>query len=384
MEIDGRSVAVRTYPIAIDAPALRRQAAGAARPPRPPRAVRWKGDARMILRVDRTDLSKNILRGFLAYETLLHEQPELRGRVQFLALLNASRRAIPEYRAYTRDCLRAAERINDELGTPDWQPVTVTVRDDLDRAVAAFSMYDVLLVNPVFDGMNLVAMEGPTVNRTDGVLVLSRNAGADALLGRHALSVNPFDVEETASAMLEALHMPADERHRRGAGLRRRSGPTRRRAGSGSQLADLEAGGRGPRRPDRPSAVEPAATRSSSNPTSPGAARRRERSARRRPAPSGVSGPATATRATSRPFAAGAGRARRTPRGRRGRRPRTATAAGRAPFEQPADRAALPRPPGRNELDHHLALDRLESRRAVGQTSASTAARAAAGSAACR
>ncbi len=97
----------------------------------------------------------------------------------------------------------------------------MVVRDDIDRAVAAYSMYDVLLVNPVFDGMNLVAMEGPTVNRTGGVLVLSRNAGADELLGRHALSVNPFDLAETVDAMRTALEMPEDERTRRATGLRR-------------------------------------------------------------------------------------------------------------------------------------------------------------------
>ncbi|HEY7280159.1 MAG TPA: trehalose-6-phosphate synthase [Actinomycetota bacterium] len=240
VEIDGRSVAVRVYPIAIDAPALRRQVGS----PEVRRArrelVRWKGDARMILRVDRTELSKNILRGFLAYETLLHEHPRLRRRVRFLALLNPSRRAIPEYRSYTRECLRAAERINLELGTPDWQPVTVTVRDDLDRALAAYSMYDVLMVNPVFDGMNLVAMEGPTLNRNGGVLVLSRNAGADALLGRHALTVNPFDVGGTAQALLDALRMPEDERNRRAAGLRRTINANPPARWVGAQLADLE------------------------------------------------------------------------------------------------------------------------------------------------
>jgi len=240
VEVDGRTVAVRAYPIAIDAPALRRLAGtpGVRRVRR--ELARWRGDAKMILRVDRTELSKNILRGFLAYETLLHEHPSLRGGVRFLALLNPSRRGIPEYRSYTRECLRAAERINAELGTPEWQPVTVTVRDDLERAVAAYSMYDVLLVNPVYDGMNLVAMEGPTVNRTGGVLVLSRNAGAHEMLGRHALSVNPFDIGDTADAMLAALEMPEDERGRRAAALRRSLNANTPAKWVGSQLADLE------------------------------------------------------------------------------------------------------------------------------------------------
>jgi trehalose 6-phosphate synthase len=240
VEFEGRRISVRTYPIAIDARALRAQAAspGVRRVRR--ELARWKGDAKMILRVDRTELSKNILRGFLAYETLLQESPEWRGRVRFLGLFNPSRRAIPEYRSYTRECLRAAERINTELGTPDWQPVTVEVRDDIDRAVAAYTMYDVLMVNPVFDGMNLVAMEGPTVNRAGGVLLLSRNAGADALLGKHALSVNPFDLEETADALRAALEMPEEERARRAVGLRRAVAANPPARWVNRQLADLE------------------------------------------------------------------------------------------------------------------------------------------------
>jgi len=221
VEIDGRPVLIRVFPIAIDAPAIRRTAAT---PPvrRLRREIsRWKGNARMILRVDRTDLSKNILRGFLAYETFLREHPSWQGRVKFLALLNPSRRAIPEYRAYTRECLRAAERINAELGSADWRPIDVAVGDDYERAVAAYSLYDALMVNPVFDGMNLVAMEGPTVNRTGGTLILSRNAGAHRLLGKHALTVNPFDVGETAEAIRAALEMPKQDRRALHLGLRR-------------------------------------------------------------------------------------------------------------------------------------------------------------------
>ncbi len=240
VDLGGRRVLVRVHPIAIDAPGLRRTAASPEVRRYRREIARWRGDARMILRVDRTDLSKNILRGFLAYETLLVEHPEWRGRVKFLALLNPSRRAIPEYRAYTRECLRVAERINDDLGTPGWHPIDVSVRDEYERALAALGMYDVLMVNPVFDGMNLVAMEGPVLNRKGGVLILSTNAGADAVLGRDALSVNPFDVGETAQALLEALQMPADERRARHAGLKRAVASNPPAAWVNRQLADLE------------------------------------------------------------------------------------------------------------------------------------------------
>src|SRR5207249_317711 len=113
---------------------------------------RIRGDAKLILRVDRTELTKNILRGFLGFELLLHEHPGWRRRVRFLALLNPSREAIPEYRKYLDECLATAERINEELGEADWQPIEVAVRDDVATAVAAYGLYDVLLVNPTFDG----------------------------------------------------------------------------------------------------------------------------------------------------------------------------------------------------------------------------------------
>ncbi len=240
VDVDGRRVGVRVYPIAIDAAGLRRTAATPAVRRFRREIARWKGDARMILRVDRTELSKNILRGFLAYEALLEEHPEWRERVKFLALLNPSRRAIPEYRAYTRECLRVAERINDDLGTPGWHPIDVSVRDEYERALAAFGQYDVLMVNPVFDGMNLVAMEGPVLNRTAGALILSTNAGADAVLGRHAIRVNPFDVGQTTEALLTALEMPEDERRARHAGLKQRVGANPPARWVNRQLADLE------------------------------------------------------------------------------------------------------------------------------------------------
>jgi trehalose 6-phosphate synthase len=117
--------------------------------------------------------------------------------------------------------LAEAERINRELGTKGWQPIEIKVQEDYGYAVAAYDLYDVLFVNPTYDGMNLVAMEGPIVNRRDGVLVLSRNAGAFDRLSKHALGVNPFDLAETANAIREALEMPREERTRRGRGLSR-------------------------------------------------------------------------------------------------------------------------------------------------------------------
>lgn len=234
-----REIRVRLYPIGIDAEALRAQAESEEVASARRRLSRWRGDASLILRVDRTELSKNILRGFLAYEYFLLRHPRWRRRVRFLALLNPSRRAVPEYRAYTRECLRTAERINDELGEDDWQPIEVSVKDDFVAAVAAYGQYDVLLVNPTYDGMNLVAKEGPAVNRRRGVLVLSQNAGAAAELGRHALTVNPFDLAETGEAIRSALEMPEDERSRRARSLRALVRRTRPEDWVRAQLEDL-------------------------------------------------------------------------------------------------------------------------------------------------
>lgn len=240
VDAEGRRTLVRTYPIAIDVPALRDRAR---RPDvrRLREALRRRrGDGRLVLRVDRMELSKNILRGFLAYEDFLRRHTEWRGRIGFLAMLNPSRRAIPEYRAYTRECLRAAERINADLGRPDWQPIEVAIRDDMLGAVAAYSEYDVLMVNPVIDGMNLVAMEGPALNRRKGVLVLSHGAGAFSRLGRHALGVNPFDIGETADALGRALSMPEGERGRRASALKRIVSATTPERWVMTQLEDLE------------------------------------------------------------------------------------------------------------------------------------------------
>jgi trehalose 6-phosphate synthase len=171
----------------------------------------------LLLRVDRTDLSKNILRGLHAYELLLERHPEHRGRVWHYAHLNPSRQGVDEYRAYLDACLAAAERICARFGD---DAVSLQLANDYPRAVAALQRFDVLLTNPVTDGTNLVAKEGPVLNRRDGVLVLSRYAGAATVLSDGALLVNPYDVEEQAAALHRALTMGPEERAARAERLR--------------------------------------------------------------------------------------------------------------------------------------------------------------------
>ncbi|MFF9025610.1 alpha,alpha-trehalose-phosphate synthase (UDP-forming) [Streptomyces eurythermus] len=167
---------------------------------------------RTIVRVDRTELSKNIVRGLLAYEQLLTDHPEWRERVVHVAFAYPSRQDLAVYRDYTAEVRRVADRINERYGTPGWTPVVLHVKDDFARSLAAYRMADVALVNPIRDGMNLVAKEIPVVSDEGCALVLSREAGAHEELGEDAFTVNPYDITGTARALHEALTLPAEER----------------------------------------------------------------------------------------------------------------------------------------------------------------------------
>lgn len=216
----GRVVWVRAYPVSIDVAALGRLAATPGVAAEEARLATWR-PKKLIVRVDRTDPAKNIVRGFLAYERMLISHPELAGNVEFWAFLQPSRQDVADYREYLQRIQSTAGRINSELKQPGWEPIRLELREDLRRAVAAYKSFDVLLVNPIYDGMNLVAKEGMLLNTMDGVLVLSENAGAHEQLGAQALSVNPFDVDATADALYRGLMMPVEERRARGEEIRR-------------------------------------------------------------------------------------------------------------------------------------------------------------------
>ena len=179
------------------------------------------GGRHLILRVDRIELSKNLLRGFLAYEELLRTRPEWRGRVVFVALVYPSREGLPEYLAYRQEVETLGARINAQWGVPGWTPILLDTSDNFPRSVAALRRYDVLLVNPVRDGLNLVAKEGPLLNERHGVLALSREAGVWEELAGVALEVNPFDVAGTAEVLAAGLAMDQADRVAHAAALRK-------------------------------------------------------------------------------------------------------------------------------------------------------------------
>jgi trehalose 6-phosphate synthase len=238
----GRETRVRVYPISVDTDEFEQLAAS--------EAVAEAGEAmfphgrpeRVILRVDRTDPSKNVVRGFHAFDLFLQQHPEWLGRVRMLALLDPSRQDIPEYAEYLGAVQRAARQIGERWTDAAGEPaIDLRIHDNFPEVVAAYRMYDVLLVNVLYDGMNLVAKEAPLVNVRDGVLILSENAGAFAELGALALPVNPFDLQAQADAIAQALDMPHAERRRRSEAIRVQVREHDISRWIEAQLADLDA-----------------------------------------------------------------------------------------------------------------------------------------------
>jgi trehalose 6-phosphate synthase len=195
----------------------------------------------LVVRVDRMDPSKNVVRGFEAFALLLERHPELHGKVAMAALLAPSRQDIPEYGEYAAAVERTALEVNERFGQDGWQPVDLDVADDFPRSVAGYKQFDVLLVNPVFDGLNLVAKEAFLLNERDGVLVLSENAGVHEELGEWALTVNPLDVSGQADALYDALMLEPGERRRRAAAIRAHVREHGIREWIEAELAELDA-----------------------------------------------------------------------------------------------------------------------------------------------
>ncbi len=217
--VGSRRVDVRTRPISVD-PTEFAELAESPDVLAEERAIVDRRPEILVLRVDRTEPTKNIVRGFQAFELYLDANPDARGRVGFLALLDPSRQDIPAYSRYLESIHAEVDRINQRLGTTEWQPIELSVEDNFTQTVAAYKQYDVLLVNALFDGMNLIAKEAPLVNTRDGVLVLSNTTGAAEELREWAVAINPFDVVEQAQAIEAAVEMTVGERRRRIEGIR--------------------------------------------------------------------------------------------------------------------------------------------------------------------
>ncbi len=220
LHLDDRVIMASAYPISIDIEEVQAIMEETETQLLKSQLINFVSDRKLILRVDRIEPSKNILRGLKAYRALLEMHPEHHGEIQMLCLLVPSRMEVEEYQDYMTQIMAEAGLINATFSNSIWEPVRLIVGDNYPRAIAAMQLYSVLLVNPIKDGMNLVAKEGALVNQNNGVLILSEQTGAFDELGEEALAVSPFDIYGTAQAIHRALMMPLEERQSRAENLR--------------------------------------------------------------------------------------------------------------------------------------------------------------------
>ena len=206
-----RRIQVKSYPLSINVAEVQGIANS-------PRAQEY--DTRLaahtneinIVRIDRAEPNKNIVRGFKAFGLMLAKYPELRGRVNFLAFLVPSRTHIRQYQRYMDDIQQTVNHVNQTYGNDDWKPIQTFIENNYTQALAGMKLYDALLVNTIIEGMNLVAKEGPVINTRDGVLVISQTSGVHHQLAPGALSVSPTDIEGTMEALYQAITMPQEQR----------------------------------------------------------------------------------------------------------------------------------------------------------------------------
>lgn len=220
IRINEHIVQVKAYPISVDVASLKKMLSSAKLREYEKKLRPLYGE-QTIVRVDRAEPSKNIIRGFRAFDMLLERYPQFRGKVKFIAFLVPTRTHLKPYQRYMQEVTQLIEAINKKYGTEEWHPIDFFYENNYIQAIAGMHLYDVLLVNAVIDGMNLVAKEGPTVNNRDGVLILSETVGAYEQLGQNALIVAPADLEGTTQALYAALTMPPEEKRKYAAGLKR-------------------------------------------------------------------------------------------------------------------------------------------------------------------
>ena len=220
VQLNKHILQVKAYPVSVDVAGLKKLVSSA-RLEEDEERLRHLCGEQTIVRVDRVEPSKNIIRGFRAFDMLLERYPQFVGKVKFIAFLVPTRTHLKPYQRYTQEVTQLIEAINNKYSTEEWHPIDFFYENNYIQAIAGMCLYDVLLVNAVIDGMNLVAKEGPTVNNQDGVLILSETVGACEQLGQNALTVAPTDLEGTTQALYTALTMPPDEKNKRATELKR-------------------------------------------------------------------------------------------------------------------------------------------------------------------
>jgi trehalose 6-phosphate synthase len=218
---DGRVISVKNYPISVDDKKLIENSKSSEVLKKEELIKQIKGDCFLIYRTDRADLSKNIIRGFKAYELFLQKHPEFHGKVKFLSTGMPTRQQIKEYCNYRDETYKTIDSINERYSKDGWKPIEQVFKADYNLVTAAFKHYDCLMVNPIIDGMNIVAKEGPIVNDNNGVLIMSNGAGSYEELKEFSIIINAYDITQTADAIYRAIMMSAEERERLIEGLKK-------------------------------------------------------------------------------------------------------------------------------------------------------------------
>ena len=220
IRINEHTVKVKTYPISVDVASLKQMVSSARLKEYEEKLSHLYGE-QTIVRVERAEPSKNIIRGFRAFDVLLERYPQFLGKIKFIAFLVPTRTHLKPYQRYMEEVTQLIEAINKKYGTEEWHPIDFFYENNYIQEIRKIGLFRGSMVNAVIDGMNLVAKEGPTVNNRDGVLILSETVGAHEQLGQNALTVAPTDLEGTTQALYTALTMPPDERNKHATRLKR-------------------------------------------------------------------------------------------------------------------------------------------------------------------
>jgi len=223
VRLEDRETRVGNFPIGIDAAGFATRA-GAPEVEERVQAIRSRfPDRQIVLGLDRLDYTKGIPQRLRAFASALERFPELRRRIHLFQVVVPSREGIPKYDELKLEIERMVSEINGRYSEVGWVPVHYFFRSLSQTELLAFyRAASIALVTPLKDGMNLVAKEFCASSlQEDSVLILSQFAGAAAQLGRAALVVNPYDVEQTADAIYNAFRMTPGERRYRMKGLRR-------------------------------------------------------------------------------------------------------------------------------------------------------------------
>ena len=232
VNIYGREVVVNTFPMGIDYNKFNQAAQTHAHMSKAEKSdlkkqleLHKKGadDGKLILSIDRLDYTKGVVNRIKAFELFLTKYPEYLEKVRLVMLTVPSRSSVSDYKRLKKETDEIVGRVNGKFATINWTPIWYYYRAmNFDDLIDLYMTSDIAMITPVRDGMNLVAKEfiATRVNG-DGVLILSEMAGASKEL-YESLLVNPFDLNQMADALLNAIQMPLEEQQKRNKTMQKR------------------------------------------------------------------------------------------------------------------------------------------------------------------